>query len=444
MKAIPSKRRLGTYAIAGMIVIGGGYFFSQRLGNQQYVGEQQQEIDRAKAEHIPLEPEDLRPQLASSDPKNAASVLSQAARTLTSIEVKVPNSMQGEIAAFAMGGVPNIADRNRSAAFLDNFSPVLSLAHQAGHLEQCDFGADYSQGLKFDQPNYTALFRVERLICADAELQAMAHQDSKALEDLDVASRLADDAGSVRTFASLRASVDQENYFLRTLESVLSLDPSDSQLRRGAGRLMLALKPSRPLAFYAEGELVLDRVILKQLHDLPQDQLWAFEGLTRREEATKLSAKLLSPQMQPLYDAYLINNFRKFIEATPADPSNWEALHKAALQEEHMLMQPVPGNLFNGIIIPQIESYCELYEKEITRRRAATAVVAALARSNGSFPPRIASGTDLTDPFSGGELAVNRQSNLFEVSSEGPRDRHMPPIVFAIHLAPSAKSSDQL
>jgi len=375
----------------------------------------------ARKDGIAMDPVDLnRGVVAPQD--NAAPLYRDAINRLSEVDAK--GFSEGKALAFRVSRRPDPKGIEREKALLLPYQPALAIVELASTKPRCEFNRDLSQGNKFSTPEYDPLKHLTKFECIVAEMAAANGNDDQAVHHLQVAARLASDIGSDPTFEAEQASISAQGMVQRSLVGLINRGARNSAFLDGIQRFLDSLPAQKNLRFYAEGDLVLNRVIIHQLPSLSLPEVRELMASTGDDPEKEKVAKLIRSRiLNPLFDADFVSLYRTFIKALPIDDSNWPAIRLAGIRADVTSSNSTIASLYTTMFARQLLALSSSAVKSLTRRRLTNVAVRILQlqTASGALPEAMPDyGLLSIDPFTGKRFQYQKLATGFRVFSVGP------------------------
>lgn len=416
MKSKRILRVVGVWTVWTVSIVGGVYGLAYLIT----LGMVALEVREARASGIPVELGQLAIQQVSSQ-ENGAVAYEKAFDLLARVDL-----VQGRLpsSAIAVNDLVLPAGLDSEMDMLDHYQAALKAAEIAASKPACVFPVDWSKGILLRFPELSHLKLFARLEAGEAEIYVAKGQVPEALRHLRFAEKICSDMNSAPNFASETMFVAAQSLVFHSIISMLSTEHTTPALLKGVRSILDGLPAPPPIRFYAEGELVLNRMIIHRMPDMNHEELdellaGSKEGLEREQ----LERILQMRSFNPLYDQNFVAYYRSFIDSLPKDDTRWSDLRKVAEEADIRSSDnslPATGTL---LFSKSLVGTCADYIKHLARTRMLACAVRLeeMQRFGEKLPEKLPDyGILSIDPFSGQPFGYDHFGDRFEVYSVGP------------------------
>ncbi|HWA84077.1 MAG TPA: hypothetical protein VG820_11605 [Fimbriimonadaceae bacterium] len=427
MKSNTRRKVLWAFGILAVLcpgsLCGVGYF----VVRSYFIGPAEQlpkELSMAKAEGIPLEPDDLRHKPPVPDDQNAATVYSAFFPHLDRAGGKARGGKDPLQAFLAGKATPEQAAeiRRMLAGSKESLDEIVAATARPF----CDFHSHYEDGLRVTFPQFGQFRTAIRLLAARAEDLAAQGRVGEAYAVLAKADRMARHAGQEPILLAKLVEVSLHAIVLTEFDHLLERSADHPELLKRAQQTLDgfgALPDLRP-AF--GGELVMGRIMVHQIHTVGDLRALNDSASGSGDGREAGSGPSLPDWVTKGIEAKVVSRWRRTIEALPTDPAEWEKAFRV-LQDADKAIQSdtsVSGKL-NSVFFPVFfQSALAIGHLDADRHVAATSIRLLQDRlAKGSLPATLPNyGAVSVDPFDGKPLRYRRTPDGFTIYSVD-RDR---------------------
>jgi hypothetical protein len=386
----------------------------------RYARQRDSELALARAEGIPLEPQDLARSVPAA--QNAAPLYRRA------IAIVHDRRLGKAMDAASVAVLPNATQANWEAGVraLPSLDPALAEVERASSLPACDFQRNWALGPNLALPEYASMKRLVSGIALRAEVDAERGDGRAALRELRRAYYVARHAAQDPCLISMLVGIACENIAHRSFRRVVSRCATDPKFLAEAAQLQAELPPVPSLRHAMGGEVVMGRVAIPMIESLSQLAMTSHAGDEKPFFAER--AFLQSAPVQGAFEAKFVRAWREAYRLLPRDSRDWEAGARAmdritqAIDTDTSL-----ANRANLMLLGYYERSAEAVGRLVAERRLNVTGLRLLAERarTGAFPARLPQPRDgaWRDPFAPGPLGYRRLDGgfcLYSVDS----DRH--------------------
>ncbi|HTQ09438.1 MAG TPA: hypothetical protein VMI31_05145 [Fimbriimonadaceae bacterium] len=375
------------------------------------------ELELDREDGLPIEPNGLRPKTPVPAGQNAATLYAGVFPHVREL-FKTHETFEAEWGHLSKGAT-TAAEREDLEAVLASQQGIIDQLVTASKIPTCDFGFAYENGLATLYPQFADSKKAVKLLCADAHLEAEAGRTARAYDLMAAADALGRQVGQTPTLIAALVEIAIDQICLKEFSHVLDLSRSQALLEK-ARQTLDGFSPLASLRNSFRGEFVLGLVSLKKVKSFA-DVGKLPPGMTTVPiaEISKMPSPLPDSVQKDMQIKY-IQTWRKIMEATPADPAQWQEASKALRSiNDAILADRSVENLMTQIMVcPLGDAADAIGREQASRNLAATAIqLIEIRLKTGSYPASLPAGPTSLDPFDGQPLRYRRKGSGFTIYS---------------------------
>jgi hypothetical protein len=375
----------------------------------------------ARQDGLPIDPTDVKLQLATTEGNNAAPIYLKADDLLQKT-LHADKKFAPSLIFFSRFPMP--ADTSRNDSIIRGYRPVMQIAEVASEKPNIAYARTWSEGVGVVRPEFDSLRDFAILEIKSAGVLASKGDQIGALKAVDAAERISYQSGSEPDFESDLFYCKTQMEINRTVSDLLLHVDRAPAFLNGLEALYSKLPEPRPLSFYCRGQFVMDRLTLEKLPTLTEsdyDELLAGLDPDPRERMEKL---LKVGYLNAIFEVNFIDYYRNLIASLPKADTDWTALKTAVVAADKSANDDTLQSCATAVFSKPLYVYARSQEGMIASRRLVeTALTVLLSKvANGRYPDQLPNaGADSVNPFDGNSFTYSHDEKSFRLSGvDGP------------------------
>lgn len=422
MKRDPRRRILWTFGILAILcpctLCGVGY-----LVVQDWFGGPAQalphEIEMARKEGIPLDPDDLRPKPPVPDDQNAATLYRVHFPAVKRVADK-HNKLTTECSDLAKGKAKKEEIADIEAALLDAREALTEVV-AASKRPYCDFHYQFEKGAELAMPEYAQARTAVKMLAAKAHLLADRGQVSEAYGLLIAAQAVGRHAGMGPLLIAALVQIAIEGIVMEEFSHLLQLSSRDAALLAKAHQALDGFGGLVDLRYAFRGEVVLGLVSIRKIHNTGDIRSLGDLSGGQFPEGDKGGGFPLPESIVKGYESKFVSTWRSIFEQLPTDSKDWVGAYNVMQGvDRKVAADKSPANMINAILFPVFsQAALAIGHQDANRRIAATSIRLMQEHlRTGSYPVALPDyGAISVDPFDGKPLRYRREGTGFTIYS---------------------------
>jgi len=417
------KRVLWGFGLFGILCLGGicgfGYYaYQSNFGAA--AKSLPHEIELARKDGIPLEPNDLRPAHPVPDDHNAATIYNAFFPRIERLW-KAHTKLTEECSDVALDKA-TVAEKQDLKKALDESRESLDEIAAATKRPFCDFHYKYELGPALLMPEIAQARNSARLLDAEAHLLGEQGRVAEAYDLVASSQTLGRQIGKGPFLIASMVQSSIESMAVRELCHLIELSKSDPALLAKAQKTLDGFGPLIDLRSAFRSEVVMGRIAIHMVHTMGDlKQISGIASGSSSSGSTGSGGPGLPAFFAQACEAKFLVTWRKVFETMPADPTDWLGDYRVFQPIEHdMESDKSLDNTMNAILFPLLTpSALFVGEQDANRRIAATAIRLMQDRlRTGRLPDTLPNyGRISIDPFDGKPLRYRREGAGFKIYS---------------------------
>ncbi|HTQ11319.1 MAG TPA: hypothetical protein VMI31_14735 [Fimbriimonadaceae bacterium] len=376
------------------------------------------ELSAATQAGMPIEPEDLRRELAIPDSDNAVISYDLAIGEYRHAIPTLQSNFQ-TAESHVLDGRAGPADVATVKAGLFHLRGGCEEARIAAGEPGLNWNRKWENGFGLEFPEYADLKGIVKALAARAILESEAGQSSAAIDDVESGFQIAHHLGQDPTIIASMVQLSTEGITETALEAVLNGPTTRGDLARAA-KIVGNLKDLPNPRFWLGGELVIERQTIRRIHSMNDLQaVIGSDGPPADQDPFLMDWLLRDPSFRKAWEAKAVHYLRTAYAAIPAEnPSVSDVRSAMDRIDEETTADRSLESMLN--LLPVFSESGTAYARAIARRRMMLVSIAALNawKTQGSPPMSLPSlGKASMDPFSSKPLGYRRTRTGFRVYS---------------------------
>jgi len=368
----------------------------------------QRQRTAARAEGLPLTPQDLRPQPPVREEDNAAPLLRELTTRYNAIPKQETRTWEKALSTL----LKKPTDSEAKTAFLAGlirYAPLIALAEQAAKRPHCDFGYDFSKGATLEFPEFGIVRHFAQVFVNRA---CAAESADEGFADIARAAQLGNHMAETPVMISaLVYSAIQSIAHQGYITLLKRFGPSEH-----AESTLAAFAPAPDPTFYFGGEILLGLSTLQQLREGKQ-QLATVDGIAV-DSFSKLmrsvQGSVFAPVLLPQWEHQMLVYWREVYQQVRLAKSDFRLLPEGLNQQGKRWQNDklhLPQNLLVLMLTPMLSGAINSINLRTEALRALRH--SALALLKDPHTPL------LNDPFSGEPLHSRYEGKTLILYSVG-------------------------
>ncbi len=388
------------------------------------------ERQAARAEKLPLSPNDLRRNPPVPDADNAAPIYEQMYKSFRAKSKQISALEKDALNITSLTATPDeIASHFGTVRQLVTLTqPELALMEQAARKPDCDFKRPWEKGAAVLFPEYADMRRMARLLRVKAEVLDHDGKPLEALRQIEIGSALVRHLSKEPILIGMLVQIALEAILDRAWHDLVNKHGSDAAFLARAAEVNKAFGELPSLKNSLRGEVWFGMSAIESM----KNGTYKEEDYGLSEE-DKAKMPKLNPKMASLYEKNHLIHWRKVFKMLDAAGSDSAKAARYLSQDEKDMEAAAKadpaGQAMNAILTPVFSQAGQnvMQTEALRRMRTLKLELLKYRLAHGAFPKDLSAFDKkiLLDPFSGKSLIYRLQGNgylLYSVGRNGVDD----------------------